>query len=200
MRVHTRAQQHNHTGTDSCTHIHSRTAHVDTRGCARAQFIAGRRRSTMPRSKACMTWRGCSSPTARTSPRGTPAGPPSAHAGAAVPLGLYSLKRSDRSIVAGCILGRTFGHAAQQCTPSPVGRTCCVRVCIGRVLKCTIDQSPHSHRTDVAGGDARRLCRRTPRDVAADKGAFDAAVKARRPVLSLAGGAAVPRALRWFAR
>jgi hypothetical protein len=39
---------------------------------------------------------------------------------------------------------------------------------------------PHTH--DVAGGDARLLRRRTPRDVAADKGAFDAAVKARRPL------------------
>jgi hypothetical protein len=93
--------------------------------------------------------------------------------------------RSDRFINEGCIRDRRLdtGRATVRQAMSQRRRVCSVSVARSTTQTYSDALSPtRPHTHGVAGGDAWRLRRRTPRDVAADKGAFDAAVNVRRPL------------------
>ena len=127
-------------------------------------------------------WCGCWSPIGRTSPRETIIGErtSSAHAsGFVAPSG--RCRRRVRSgsliLIADWIVGWTLGR--RSCNGAAHTVASQVRsACIGRARSCTATPGALGNadgRTDWGG-----CCRSTPRELAKDKGAFDAAVKVRR--------------------
>ncbi len=179
--AHARTRTHTHSQPHTYTHTRAPKCalHVQTRchGCVHS--TAGRRRSITPHSKASSRWCGCSSPTARTSPRGTNQGPSSTHAAAGVLLG-FVLGYCRRRRALGPVYERKI-EVDRALVRRAISSCRCARyVLVSRsiVLAYSDVLSTADTGPDVT---RRRLRRETPRDLVKGKGAFEAAVTVRPP-------------------